>query len=111
MTNGIGFSRRQMLRSAGCGFGYLAFASLSTWDSARAASPLTPRLPHHTARAKRVIFLCMEGGVSHVDTFDYKPRLQNDDGKEIGRGRVPNARVLGSPWRFRRHGQSGLWVS
>src|SRR3954451_3416014 len=110
MNLGLDLTRRDMLRSAASGFGYLAFASLSTWAGER-ASPLAPRAPHFQPRAKRVIFLCMEGGPSHVDSFDYKPRLNADDGNEIGRGRVPNAKLLGSPWRFARRGQSGLWVS
>src|SRR5947209_20253646 len=93
-------SRRDALKSAASGFGYLAFAGLSTWANERAAGPLAPRRPHLPARARRVIFLSMEGGPSHVDTFDYKPRLNADDGREIGRGRVANARVLGSPWTF-----------
>jgi hypothetical protein len=104
-------SRRDVLKSALGGFGYLAFAGLSTWAAEKGAGPLAPKPTHHAARAKRVIFLCMEGGPSHVDTFDYKPRLTADHGRDIGRGRVPTAKVLGSPWAFRQHGQSGLWIS
>src|SRR5262245_29507152 len=107
----IRFSRRDALKAAASGFGYLAFASLSTWAAEKAAGPLAPKSPHAPARAKRVIFLCMEGGPSHVDTFDYKPKLTADKAKEIGKGRVPTAKLLPSPWQFRRHGQSGLWVS
>ena len=107
----ISFSRRAALKAAASGFGYLAFVSLSTWAAEKAAGPLAPKAPHAPARAKRVIFLCMEGGPSHLDTFDHKPKLTADQDKEIGKGRVPNARLLASPWAFRRHGQSGLWVS
>jgi hypothetical protein len=107
----IRFSRRDMLKSAASGFGYLAFAGLSTWAAEQAAGPLAPKPPQIPARAKRVIFLCMEGGPSHVDTFDYKPKLTADKDKEIGKGRVPNAKLLASPWQFRQHGQSGLWIS
>jgi hypothetical protein len=107
----IRLSRRDALKAAGSGFGYLAFAGLSTWAAEKAAGPLAPKAPHAAARAKRVIFLCMEGGPSHVDTFDYKPKLTADKGKEIGKGRAPTAKLLASPWTFRRHGQSGLWVS
>jgi hypothetical protein len=66
-----------------------------------------------TAQATRLYetFLCMEGGPSHVDTFDYKPRLNADDGKPYTNGRVRGARLLGSPWKFAQHGQSGLWIS
>src|SRR5439155_18091884 len=77
------FSRRAALKSAACGFGYLALAGLAA-DNARAAAslnPLAPRLPHFAPRAKRVIFLFMQGGVSHVDSFDYKPALAKQDGK------------------------------
>jgi hypothetical protein len=104
-------SRRDALKTAASGFGYLAFASLSSWAAEKAAGPLAPKAPHVPARAKRVIFLCMEGGPSHVDTFDHKPKLTADRDREIGKGRAPTARLLASPWTFRRHGQSGLWVS
>jgi hypothetical protein len=106
-------SRRTMLKTTASGFGYLAFAGLSTWAAEKAESPLAPRKPHFPARAKRVIFLCMKGGPSHVDTFDYKPRLAADDGKPFtqGQGRLSGAKLLGSPWEFAQHGESGLWIS
>lgn len=103
-------SRRAVLRTASSGFGYLAFAGLSTW-AAEKDEALAPKPAHFPARAKRVLFLCMDGGPSHVDTFDYKPRLARDHGKEIGTGRVPQAPLMASPWKFRRHGESGLWIS
>jgi hypothetical protein len=53
----------------------------------------------------------MEGGPSHVDTFDYKPKLNEGDGREFGLGKAPSAKLLGSPFAFRQHGQSGLWIS
>jgi len=69
-------SRRHMLKAASCGFGYLALAGMTT-EAARQdasyANPLSPKQPHFKPTAKRVIFLCMRGGPSHVDTFDYKP--------------------------------------
>jgi len=106
------WSRRDALKHAGCGFGYLAFAGLSTQAGiAEAASgyrdPLAPRLPHYAPRAKRVIMLFMDGGPSHMDTFDYKPQLNKDHGKD-GRKK---ATLFGSPWKFQRRGQSGLWAS
>ena len=71
--------------------------------------------PHHPPRAKRVIFLFMHGGPSQVDTFDYKPRLQTDDGKKLPFDAASNIdavpKLLKSPWKFARHGQSGGWVS
>lgn len=101
-------SRRQLLRTASAGFGYLAFAGLSTTAAqAATANPLAPKAPHFPPRAKRVIFLCMQGGPSHVDTFDYKPQLAKDAG---GGGKF-GGRLLGSQWPFRQRGQSGLWIS
>ncbi len=103
------FSRRAALKSAAAGFGYLAFAGLSTW-AAEKDNPLAPKKTHFPARAKRVIFLCMEGAPSHVDTFDYKPKLAEDDGKTM-RGARFGGKLLASPWKFSQHGQSGLWIS
>src|SRR5687768_2847580 len=103
------FSRRDALRTAACGFGYLAFASLAQQAAAQEAgyaSPVSPKTPHFSPRAKRVIFLFMQGGPSHVDTFDYKPKLQADSGKALGRGKL-----MASPFEWRQHGRSGLWVS
>jgi hypothetical protein len=111
-----------MLRHSAVGFGYLALASLLGEDAARAASaipatdPLAPRQPHFTPRAKRVIFLFMKGGPSHVDTFDPKPLLDRDHGKPLpfAKPRVtfaPTANLLKSPWAFKPYGQSGIQVS
>jgi hypothetical protein len=107
MNNLVLHSRREWLKTAAGGFGYLAFASLCAEAQVR-QDPLAPRAPHFPAQAKRVIFLFMNGGPSHVDTFDYKPRLQANGG---GAGRRPRMALLESPWRFRQHGQSGQWVS
>src|SRR5262249_430604 len=109
-------SRRPWLKTTCSGFGYLAFAALAHAQAARAsrprANPLAPQATHFTPRARRVLFLCMEGGPSHVDTFDYKPRLADDDGTPAPRGRGRfGGRLLGSPFRFARHGRSGLWIS
>ncbi len=73
-----------MLKSHALGFGYLALASLLA-DEARGAGPrsVLSKGPHFIPRAKRVVFLFMKGGPSHVDTFDYKPRLQRDHGKDL----------------------------
>src|SRR4051794_21117274 len=111
-------SRREMLKSAASGFGYLAFAGLAHEAAARDAARrapggvLAPRATHFPARAKRVIFLCMNGGPSHVDTFDYKPTLnkKSDEPTTIGRDRG-GARLLGTPFKFAQHGESGLWIS
>lgn len=112
------FSRREMLRRSGVGFGWLAAASLLAQEhqAEAAIDPLAPKQPHFEPRAKRVIFLFMKGGPSHIDTFDYKPQLQKDDGKELGfdKPRVqfaPTNNLLKSPWKTRQHGESGLYCS
>jgi len=112
------FSRRRALQSLASGFGYLAFASLAHQVAAKdkatkmAGGALAPRATHFPARAKRVIFLCMNGGPSHVDTFDYKPALQEKSGgnSPVGRDRG-GAKLMGSPFKFKQHGKSGHWIS
>ena len=100
-------SRRAALSSVSCGFGYLAFAGLAA-QAAAADKPLAPKQPHFTPRAKRVIFLCMSGGPSHVDTFDYKPQLVADDGKP---GSRPGSVWMAPKAEFKQRGKSGLWIS
>ena len=100
-------SRRDALKGLSAGFGYMAFAGLAS--QAAVNSPLAPRRPHFVPKAKRVIFCCMRGGPSHVDTFDHKPALVRDKGKELPKFR--NRELMPSPWEFKRHGQSGLQVS
>ena len=100
-------SRRDALKGLSAGFGYMAFAGLAS--QAAVISPLAPRRPHFVPKAKRVIFCCMRGGPSHVDTFDHKPALVRDKGKELPKFR--NRKLMPSPWEFKRHGQSGLQVS
>jgi hypothetical protein len=114
-------ARRRWLKHTALGFGGLAFHAMLHTASAEeaissAASPLAPRQPHFPARAKRIVFLFMKGGPSHVDTFDPKPMLQRDDGKAppFALPRVVFAEqgnLLKSPWKFHQHGQSGLSVS
>lgn len=106
-------SRRDLLRRSSAGFGMLALASLFAKESQ--ATP-TARLPHFPARASRVIFLFMKGGPSHLDTFDFKPQLQKADRQVLPfeKPRVQFAStgaLLASPWKFKRHGESGLPVS
>lgn len=109
--------RRSFVRSVSHGFGALAFAALSHRPAAAAnadgtvSSPLAVKQPHFPARAKRVLMLCMEGGPSHIDTFDYKPVLSRRAGEPIGRGRVPTGKLFPSPWTFQQGGDAGLWVS
>jgi hypothetical protein len=84
--------------------------------AASVSNPLLPKSPHFPARAKRVIFLFMHGGPSHVDTFDYKPELIKHHGQPLPfeKPRIQFAQtgnLLRSPWKFRQYGQSGAWVS
>ncbi|HIF31227.1 MAG TPA: DUF1501 domain-containing protein [Planctomycetes bacterium] len=103
-------SRRDLLRSATAGFGYMAFAGLCGQTTEASENILTPKPSHFEPRAKRVLFLHMSGAPSHLDTFDYKPKLQAQNGKQVaGKGRY--GRLLGSPFNFRQHGESGLWIS
>jgi hypothetical protein len=109
-------SRRDLLASAGTGFGLLALADLLAAGEDRSASPYAVRPPHHPAKAKRVIFLYMPGGPSHVDTFDPKPRLATDNGKPLPfekprLERTKTGNLLASPWKFNKHGQCGTEVS
>ena len=112
------FSRRELLKKSAVGFGNLALLSMLN-DEAQASKskdPLAPKEPHFTPRAKRVIFLFMKGGPSHMDTFDYKPQLQKYDGKPLpfDKPRVqfaPTGNLLKSPWKFKQYGESGIHVS
>lgn len=103
-------SRRSFLRSVSYGFGALAFGALNHRSNA-AESLLAPKHPHFEPRAKRILMLTMEGGPSHVDTFDYKPELAKRAGQPIGKGKVPKGLLMPSPWEFRQAGESGLWIS
>src|SRR5262245_24759856 len=114
------YSRRDMLRASAGGFGQVVLAALAASraqaDSSAASGPPTPRTPHFPPHAKRIIFLFMWGGPSHVDLFDPKPRLNFDSGKPLSGDSVGSAQkqlgtVLGSPFKFAQHGQSGIWMS
>lgn len=111
------YSRRDLLKTLTTGFGYLAFAGLAT-QAARAdtagtdsfeKSLLLPKQPHFPPRAKRVIFLGMQGAPSHLDTFEYKPKLKEYDGRpeEDNESRL----LIGPQFEFKQYGQSGRWVS
>ena len=122
-------NRRDMLKQCCGGFGAVALAGLLADESAARIrlerppkvnpldmDPLTLRQPDFAPRAKRVIFLFMHGGPSQVDTFDYKPKLQTDDGKPVpfAKPRVQFAEtgnLMGSPYKWKQHGESGAWVS
>ncbi len=106
-------SRRQVLQSAGAGFGYLALRALLGQEAARGAGierapgPLAARPSHFPVKARRILFLFMEGATSQMDTWEYKPRLQKEDGK-TGPG---GGTLVASKFKFRQHGQTGTWVS
>ena len=122
-------NRRQLLNQCGAGFAALALSDMivrsglcarepaaHSLAAASVSNPLLPRSPHFRARAKRVIFLFMHGGPSHVDTFDYKPELIKHHGQPLPfeKPRIQFAQtgnLLRSPWKFRQYGQSGAWVS
>ena len=112
-----------MLSRTALGFGSLAYHAMLREQTVKAEStdanslpPLAPRSPHFAARAKSVVFLFMQGGVSHVDTFDPKPALDKYHGQEppFKRTRIKFARrgnLLKSPWKFRPTGDSGIPMS
>src|SRR5256885_7193581 len=114
-------TRRQMLLQCANGFGGIALMALmgdKVFGGTKAApvGPMTPRPPHYVAKARNVIFLYMDGGPSQMDTFDPKPRLQKENGQPFKMKMEPtqfnnNGNTLGSPWRFRNYGQSGIPVS
>ena len=110
-------TRRGMLRQAGCGFGGVAAAALLHREAARAGADMASAV-HHAATASSVIFLYMDGGVSQVDSFDPKPRLERDAGKDprslfkVDATQFNNVgKVLPSPWKFHPYGKSGTPVS
>jgi hypothetical protein len=107
-------SRREVLRSAGGGFGFLALSGLlgdaalkAAVTSKEAPGPLSPKSPHFPANAKRVIFLFMEGAISSLDTFEYKAELQKNSGK----GGPGGGTLAASKFEFKQYGQSGSWFS
>src|SRR5881397_2527530 len=106
-------NRREALRAMGNGFGMLGLASVL--GSEASAGSLDPRPPHFPAKAKRVIFIFLNGGPSQVDTFDPKPMLTKYHNTEMPgenrkAGREPRT-LLKSPFEFRKYGQSGIEVS
>ena len=113
-------NRRRWLQTTGCGFGFLSAAALAQQQSLASLNPLSSQITHFPARAKRVIFIFMQGGPSHVDTFDYKPMLAKYDGesREFDDARtlaktktIKQHRVFRSPWKFKQYGECGQHVS
>ena len=128
-NNFCGRTRREFLWQAGAGFtgvalaemlgrdGFLARQTVAADNTTPYANPLAPRNSQLMPKAKRVIFLFMYGGPSHLDTFDYKPAMDNLDGKTVavetfGRGgRKKSGRIVSPKWKFKQYGECGKWVS
>jgi hypothetical protein len=117
-----GFSRREWLQRCGAGCGWLALTSMLADSSdllaAPSPNPLAPRQPNFTPRAKSVIWIFMNGGPSHVDTWDYRPELAKRDGQTLSdfdnnTGFFPGSvgPLMKSPFEWKQHGQSGTWAS
>ena len=114
------FTRRQIFQRAGAGFGWIALQSMlaRAGFAADSMNPLAPKPGHFPAKAKSIIWLFMNGGPSHVDTWDYKPELEKRDGQAMPgfdpkTGFFPDAvgGLMKSPFTFAQHGQSGSWGS
>src|SRR5213595_1941302 len=105
-------SRRDFLARTGMGMGFLSLGALA---QAQSGSPLAAHAPHFAPKAKRVIHFFLNGGPSHVDTFDPKPSLQKYAGKPLPTPNLPTERKTGaafpSPFKFQKYGQSGIEVS
>jgi hypothetical protein len=121
-TFGNRISRRQALRNVACGFGHTALCGLLAAESQAIADDatddrsLTAHGTHFPARATRVIFLFMHGGVSHVDSFDPKPKLDEYHGRPSPVRKpefnfAATGTIFRSPWKFRPYGESGIPVS
>src|SRR5690348_1085164 len=109
-------TRRDMLKRAMLGFGSLAMTDLLVRQSF--AGPLAPRSPLFPARAKRIIYIFLDGGISQIDWYDYKPRLQIDDGKPLPASIhkpkfsfAQTGQILRSPFNWKQWGASGAWAS
>jgi hypothetical protein len=119
-TNSL-LSRRDVLRRATLGFGALALTDLLTRTSIASGAvtnPLASRAAHFAPRAKRVIYIFLDGGLSQIDSYDYKPRLQADDGKPLPPSIVkprfsfaPTGHVLASPFDWKQYDRNGTWAS
>ncbi len=112
-------NRRELLRTTGCGFGLVALRAMLAEGAAASTDPLAPKTPHHAPRAKRVIFLWMQGGPSQVDLFDFKPELAKRDGAKMpytlpsnrSMPGVAYSRLMGPIAKFAPAGESGIQVS
>src|SRR3954466_14524118 len=118
----LALTRREFLNRCGMGLGALSLGAMMqdtlvprAWGDTSYTSPLAPRQPHFPAKAKRVIHLFMNGGPSHVDTFDPKPDLEKYVGKPLPMENLRTERKTGaafpSPFKFKKYGKSGIEVS
>ncbi|MBY0232799.1 MAG: DUF1501 domain-containing protein [Gemmataceae bacterium] len=114
----MSIDRRHFLASGGLGLP--ALAAMAAGPPTPARGPLAPKTPHHRAKARAVIWLFMDGGPSHLDTFDPKPALEKLHGKPLPEsfprpvtpmGVTAHTPLLASKRKFKRHGKSGLWIS
>ena len=116
------FTRRDFLRQSAFGFGASALGFLAAQDAVAATNPLAQKPPHFPGKAKRVIFLFMTGGPSHIETFDPKPALAKFNGQPIPESfkteglalqfmKASDGKLMASPFPFAKHGQSGLELS
>ena len=119
MSERVSLPRRDFLYGLGATLGTVAFNALVQADEKKSApaDPLVPKTPHGPARAKACIFLYMEGGPSHIDTFDPKPKLDDLHLQEfVRKDKFASAMASGkryyiqSPFKFRRAGESGRWM-
>src|SRR5262245_32046677 len=117
-------TRRQFMKNCQTGIGALALGTFLERDgrgsTSASSNPLTPRAPHFTPKAKNVIYLHMSGAPPQHDLFDYKPKLNELHMQPCPDSLLKNQRfafikghpkLLGSPYKFKQHGQSGAWVS
>ena len=121
MSTKTTLDRRSWLSFASSGVGSVALADLMSKDSPLHAGSISPEssdpAPHHRPRAKRVIHICMFGGLSQVDSFDYKPELTKLHGKSLSSDEKPDVffgkigLLRKSDWKFQQRGQNGLWIS
>lgn len=115
VSEGVACSRREMLWRCGMGMGALALFQMMEQEGRASVNPLEPKSPPLPAKAKHVIHLFMNGGPSHVDTFDPKPELNARHGQDLPMGNLrterPTGAAFGSPFKFKKYGQSGIEVS
>jgi hypothetical protein len=110
-------NRRQLFEWSTHGLGSIALLELLQRDGVFAQSGTVDANTHHSPRVKRAIQISLVGGMSHVDSFDYKPELTRKQGKTLGSDEKPDiffgkvGLLRGSDWEFQQRGQSGLWIS